>query len=106
MSIRMIKMKEPHDNIIFTCKDCSDDMYPLKGKFSAETIKKARAAKFLFGDLDDKDAALEHMWLCDLDVSGDIVTGKLDNDPVYVDNVILGQVVSRKISDVEELLFD
>ena len=102
----MIKMKEPHDNIIFTCKDCSDDMYPLKGKFSAETIKKARAAKFLFGNLDDKDAALEHMWLCDLDVSGDIVTGKLDNDPVYVDNVILGQVVSRKISDVEELLFD
>ena len=56
-------MKEPHDNIIFTCKDCSDDMYPLKGKFSAETIKKARAAKFLFGNLDDKDATLEHMWL-------------------------------------------
>ena len=80
-------------------------MYPLKGKFSAETIKKARAAKFLFGDLDDKDAALEHMWLCDLDVSGDIVTGKLDNDPVYVDNVILGQIISFRISEVEELLF-
>ena len=98
-------MKEPHDNIIFTCKDCSDDMYPLKGKFSAETVKRARAAKFLFGDPDDKDVALEHMWLCDLDVSGGIVTGKLDNDPVYIADVILGQIVSRKISEVEELLF-
>ena len=99
-------MKEPHDNIIFTCKDCSDEIYPLKGKFSAETVKKAKAAKFLFGNKNDKDAALEHMWLCDLDVSGDIVTGKLDNDPVYVDNVILGQIVSFRISEVEELLFD
>ena len=101
----MIKMKEPHDNIIFTCKECSDEIYPLKGKFSAETVKKARAAKFLFGDLDDEDATLEHMWLNDLDVSGDMVTGKLDNDPVYV-KMILGQIVTRKVSEVEELLFD
>ena len=98
-------MKQPHDNITFTCKDCSDDMYPLKGKFSAETIKKAKAAKFLFGNLDDKDSALEHMWLSDLDVSDDIVTGRLDNDPVYV-KLIHGQIISRKISEVEELLFD
>ena len=98
-------MKEPDENIIFTCKDCSDSMYPLKGKFSAETIKKARAAKFEFGDLDGEDSHIEHMWLNNLDVSGDMVTGKLDNDPVYV-KLIHGQIITRKISDVEELLFD
>ena len=45
------------------------------------------------------------MWLSDLDVSDDIVTGRLDNDPVYV-KLIHGQIISRKISEVEELLFD
>ena len=98
-------MKEPDENIVFTCKDCSDEMYPLKGKFSSETVKKARAAKFVFGDLDGEDSHLEHMWLCDLDVSGDTVTGRLDNDPVYV-KLIVGQIITIKISEVEELLFD
>ena len=97
-------MKEPDKNIVFICKDCSDDMYPLKGKFSAETVKKARAAKFVFGDLDDGDENLEHMWLTDLDVKRKTVTGKLDNDPVYV-RLKLGQIITRKISEVEELLF-
>lgn len=98
-------MKEPDKNIVFMCKDCSDDMYPLKGKFSAKTIKKARAAKFVFGDLKGEDKNLEHMWLTDLDISGDNVTGKLDNDPVYV-RLKLGQIITRKISEVEELIFD
>ena len=97
-------MKEPDKNIVFVCKDCSDDMYPLKGKFSAETVKKARAAKFVFGDLDGGDKNLEHMWLINLDVKRKTVTGKLDNDPVYA-RLKLGQIITRKISEVEELLF-
>ena len=98
-------MKEPDKNIVFMCKECSDDMYPLKGKFSAETIKKASAAKFVFGDLKGGDKNLEHMWLTDLVVSKDTVTGKLDNDPVYA-RLKLGQIITRKISEVEELIFD
>ena len=99
-------MKEPDKNIVFMCKECSDDMYPLKGKFSAETIKKASAAKFVFGDLKGGDKNLEHMWLTDLNViSGDLIQGKLDNDPVYV-RLKLGQIITRKISEVEELIFD
>mgnify|MGYP003728386203 CR=1 FL=1 len=34
-----------------------------------------------------------------------IKEGKLDNDPVYV-RLKLGQIITRKISEVEELIFD
>ena len=97
------KMIEPDDNIMYTCKDCSDEIYPLKGKFSAETVKSAIAAKFLFSEAGNEYD--EHMWLTDISVSDDTVTGKLDNDPVHI-KMVVGEIVTRKLSDVEELLFD
>ena len=48
----MKQHKEPEDNITMICKDCTEDMYPMKGKFSRESIEKADFAKLLFEDND------------------------------------------------------
>lgn len=95
-----IKAIEPDSNIVQRCADCTDDMYPRKGKFTVDEINNAFGAKFEF--IEDRDS--EHMWLINLDVNDNNVTGTLDNEPVSIHNVKRGQRITRKISEIEDLI--
>tara|TARA_Y100001949_G_C15729744_1_gene218853 strand:+ start:129 stop:449 length:321 start_codon:yes stop_codon:yes gene_type:complete len=103
---------EPDSNIRVLCDDCTDKQYPLKGKFSPETIRHALGAKFAFtNSLWDADSeqmvdVIEHMWIVNLTVKDNKITGTLDNEPHHIYNVALGDVVTRDISEVEELIYD
>ncbi len=95
-----IKAVEPSSNIVWRCSDCTDDMYPRKGMFTFKEIDEAFGAKFKFTEGTDS----EHMWLIKLEIDGNNVTGTLDNEPVTVRNVEMGQRITRKISDIEDLI--
>ena len=57
---------EDEDNITMICKDCTEDMYPMKGKFSRESIEKADFAKLLFEDNDKPDRKREDNLIGDM----------------------------------------
>jgi len=66
LRIKMKQHKEPEDNITMICKDCTEDMYPMKGKFSRESIEKADFAKLLFEDNDKPDRKREDNLIGDM----------------------------------------
>jgi uncharacterized protein YegJ (DUF2314 family) len=55
-------------------------------------------AKFPYGS----SGAAEHMWIGDLAYSGDLFQGTLENDPVYVQDVKLGDRVTVKVEDISD----
>lgn len=85
----MTKHNEPEDkdNITMICRDCIEDMYPMKGKFSRETIEKADYAKLLFEDDGKPDKKREDNLIGDLndqswelsDKVGDLVNAEWDS---------------------------
>ena len=97
-----IKAIEPDSNTIWSCGDCIDDMYPRKGTFTFKEIDEAYGAKFEFKDGVDS----EHMWVNNLTIDGNDIIGTLDNDPVNIRNVRLGQSVTKKVTEIEDLYFD
>ena len=87
------------------CRGCVANKYPLKGKFSRETIKRATSAKFLFEDPLEEFGG-EHMWLAIDHVGTKYVYGRLDNEPALLDCLKMGDKLAMPISEVEELQFE
>ena len=75
------KGKEPEgkDNITMICRDCIEDMYPMKGKFSRESIEKADYAKLLFEDNDKPDRKREDNLIGDLNDQSWDLSDKVDD---------------------------
>ena len=47
---------------------------------------------------------IEHMWLLVSHIEGDVITGTLDNEPVYVTNVALHDTIEMTKNEVEDLM--
>ena len=55
-------------------------------------------AKFPYGN----DDSAEHMWLSGLSYNGSVFEGKLDNEPIYIDGLHQGEVVSVSEANVTD----
>jgi len=106
-----MKNDKPVPNIEVLCGKCGKGKYPLKGRFSEATAKKAVAAKFNFknpnhGKFDDgRGAQGENMWVKINEVKAGKVYGILNNDPFILENLKYGDKVVRKLNEVMELEF-
>lgn len=79
-------VEEDPSNIIVTCTDCAEKMYPNKGNFD---IKVGDSVKIHF----EEEHAGEFMWVKVEKINGDIFEGILNNDPVLMNNVCYGDRV-------------
>ncbi len=86
---------ENEANIVLTCKECSDEMYPNKGKFD---VKVGEFAKIRFEA--ENSLTSESMWIKVTKVNGDELEGVLDNDPIFIKSVKCGDIVTFKKEDV------
>lgn len=86
---------EDMNNIVLTCKDCAEKMYPDKGKYNVNVGDFAKL-KFTDGD------RAEYMWVevIKVDRNGNKYEGRLDNDPVLVLNVKYNEKIMFKKEDI------
>lgn len=92
-------VRENSDNMIVTCKNCSEQMYPNKGNFD---IKIGDYIKIRFEE-EDKG---EYMWVKVKNIDGDKYEGDLDNDPVLIRNISYGDRVKFTKDDVCDRIRD
>ncbi len=94
-------IKDP--NIRTYCPNHIKELYPLKGKFSIETVRAAKIAKFRF----QEGEVVEWMWIYIHGVKDNgIVYGVLDNEPYMIQNIKFKDKINRHFSEVAELQFD
>jgi len=88
-------------NILYLCKECSKEVYPRKGKFTIEEIKKAQFIKKLFNDK-------EHMWIKIAKIEDNEVIGTLANDPQTSNcfHLKFGDKVSARLEEIEDIMGD
>lgn len=94
------EMAENPKNIMLVCKECSEKMYPDKGKFQVDI---GQFAKLKFTD----KSCSEYMWVKVVKVrdgqdyeGGYDYEGMLDNEPIFVRNVEYGDVVKFNKQDI------
>ncbi len=78
--------REDQSNIIVTCRDCANNMYPNKGKFD---VKVGDSVKIVFKG----ENGTESMWVIVKKVNGDVFEGILNNDPVLINGISCGDKV-------------
>jgi uncharacterized protein YegJ (DUF2314 family) len=88
--------EESPDNIRRVCKDC---MEKNKGTFDIEI---GDYVKLRFGGIGPG----EYMWVKVNNISGKKFVGTLDNDPVFLENVKCGDVVTFDKGDVCDRIRD
>ncbi|MFA5401726.1 MAG: DUF2314 domain-containing protein [Dehalococcoidia bacterium] len=93
--------KKSSNNVIPMCPECSEKMYPHKGKFKAEDIRIGDSIKKRFAE---DGAAPEHMWVIVTSIAGDKLVGTLDNDPVGMTSIKYGDRVELDITEVEDIV--
>lgn len=83
------------DNIILTCKECAEKMYPDKGTFD---VRVGDFAKLKFTD----GNRVEYMWVevVKVDKENNKYEGRVDNDPVLVQSVKYNEKVEFKKDDI------
>jgi uncharacterized protein YegJ (DUF2314 family) len=99
-SIEQAKAVEYEGNVVFTCPDCSDKMYPNAGKFTHGDIRIGGFVKF---PLIAEDGSREFIWAIVLGITGDIIYGTLDNEPIFASGH-LGDPVSISLMQVVEVM--
>ncbi len=88
-------MREPDSNIVYTCSDCSKEMYPRAGTFTADEV---RASSHIKANFDS-----EHMWVKIVKVTDQGVNGTVDNDPVRPGSPPCGAEVFIVFSKIEDI---
>lgn len=91
---RGIKM-EDSENIIVTCEECGELMYPNRGKLDVEV---GEHAKLKFVD----EFGVEYMWVevTKIDKNSNKYEGNLDNEPVCVRYIKYGDKVEFRREDI------
>ena len=63
--------------------------------------------KFAFeqGVEGEEQPVVEHMWVNNIDFDGAFISGELVNDPSQLTNVVKGDIVNRKVSELSDWMF-
>jgi hypothetical protein len=101
-------MNESHDHIEentkVICNDCSKKLYPNSGKFTEKQLKEAKLVKAMFTE---EGKMAEHMWVKVKEVVTENkitnIHGYLDNDPVNLEKITMGDQVMVSASKVEDV---
>lgn len=107
-----MKDTHPDANVEVLCHDCTATKYPLKGRFSEETLRKAKGAKFFFKNpdrgkfKDPRGCKGENLWIQIQEVKDGKVYGTLANDPFIIRDIHHGDNIVRKVSEAMELDFE
>jgi uncharacterized protein YegJ (DUF2314 family) len=92
------------DNIRTLCPDCSKKVYPNSGKFTAKQLSKAKLVKAMF---EEEGKLSEHMWIkvSKVETLEGItnVHGCLDNEPVNLEKIEMGDQVMVSASKIEDI---
>jgi uncharacterized protein YegJ (DUF2314 family) len=88
-------------NILYVCPECSEKLYPNKGKFTVEQLLKADMVKSAFS----AGKRVEHMWVkvSEVQVEDQLVKGALDNTPIEITHLTFGEIVFVPFKDVEDI---
>jgi hypothetical protein len=91
-------MSDP--NILKVCPECSEKLYPNKGKFTVEQLLKAIMVKSAFS----AGKRVEHMCVkvSEVQVENQLVKGTLDNNPTEITHLIFGDFVFVPFKDIED----
>lgn len=87
--------RESDDNILISCKDCSEKLYPNRGRWQKSDMKFATHVKKNFDG--------EHMWVKISCIQEDGIIGTVDNIPIKSESPILGTVVFVKYTEMEDV---
>ena len=92
-------MSDP--NILYVCPECSEKLYPNKGKFTVEQLLKADMVKSAFS----AGKRVEHMWVkvSEVQVENQLVKGTLDNTPIEITHLTFGDIVFVPFKDIEDI---
>jgi hypothetical protein len=88
-------------NILYVCPECSEKLYPNKGKFTVEQLLKADMVKSAFS----AGKRVEHMWVKvkEVQVENQLVKGTLDNTPTEITHLTFGEIVFVPFKDAEDI---
>jgi len=91
---------EPENNIIGICANCSNQRRnEFQEKYPECNLKLGDYVKIAVKDRDQ----VEHMWFIVQSVDGNKIIGQLDNIPVLVTNISLGDEYGFAYKNVEQL---
>ena len=92
-------MSDP--NILYVCPECSEKLYPNKGKFTVEQLLKADMVKSAFS----AGKRVEHMWVkvSEVQVENQLVKGTLDNTPTEITHLTFGDIVFVPFKYIEDI---
>lgn len=97
--------REPSSNLRFTCAEHSAKADPKYAKkptdfFVGKFVKKGFAAIHP----QSGKPTLEHMWVKVVAVKEGALIGQLDNDPVYCMDLAVGDTVTVRLDEIEDVL--
>mgnify|MGYP001055318719 CR=1 FL=1 len=87
---------EPKDNVITICSECSERLYPNRGRWTKRDMRFCTHAKKVFGR--------EHMWVKILKIREDGIVGTVANIPVFPDSPNYDTEVFVKYADIEDVI--
>lgn len=90
---------ESRDNIMFVCKECSQEMYPKKGTFDP---KVGDSIKLKFSE----SGRNEYMWVNVTKCDGEKYEGVLDNDPIFIEGLKCGDNVKFGKDEILDIYQD
>ena len=88
-------MREPKDNLVYFCSDCSKKMYPRAGTFTPDEVRSSTHIKANFNT--------EHMWIKVVTVTEQGVKGTVDNDPERLGSPPYGAEVFIAFGKIEDI---
>lgn len=88
-------------NTLFMRKGQVKNLYPNKGRFTAEQLAKAVMVKSAFS----VGKRVEHMWskVAEVQAENLLIKGILDNEPLEIVHLKLGETVIIPFKDVEDM---
>jgi len=90
-------MMEPLSNVGMTCKKHAPKPMGYEGPLE-DLI-----GKFVERGFTSKTGDTEHMWVKVVTVEDDVITGVLDNDPLFVDGLICGDETTVERGQIEAI---
>jgi hypothetical protein len=92
-------MSDP--NTVIVSPECSEKLYPNKGKFSLKQLFKASMVKSAFS----AGKRVEHMWVkvSEVLIEDQLVKGSLDNTPSEITHLTFGGIVLVPFKDIEDI---
>ena len=90
------------DNIVLICNHCTEKRRKEFQKSLKSGQVKLEVGSYIKIKFKDGEKS-EHMWVEIKEIRKDEIIGRLDNEPVVLENIFLDDEVKAKIEDIEDI---